>query len=61
MIRREPRVGERYCCDRVEVAERNEVPGVVDDHVVGHRAFVAEPGWCDPEFGRTTAVVLEPT
>ncbi len=35
------------------------MPRTVDDHVLGHRAFVAEAGWCDAELGRAAAVVLE--
>ncbi len=51
-------VGERDGLHRVEVAERDQVPDVVDDHVLGQRARGAQPEPLDAQRRRTRAVVL---
>ncbi len=58
MIGGEACVGERHGRDRVEVADRDQVAGGVDDQVFGDGAGRAEAGWEDAEFGGAGTVVL---
>ncbi len=58
VVRRESGVRQRHRLDRIEVAERNEVARVIDDHVLGHRAGAAETGRGDAHLGGMGAVVL---
>src|SRR5690606_10614524 len=58
VVRREAGVGEGDVLDRVEVPERDEVAGVVDDHVLRHGAGCTEAGRGDAELGGSLAVVL---
>lgn len=51
-------VGKCYRSYRIEVTERHQVPGVVDEQVLGHRTVGAESGRGDGLFGRVEAVVL---
>src|SRR6187431_704498 len=58
VIGRESGIRQRHGLDRIEVAERDEMAGVVDDQVFGHRAGGAQTWRGDAELGSAGAVVL---
>ncbi len=60
VVRRQRRIRQRRGFDRVQAAERYEVPHVGHDHVLGHAAIGAEAAARGAELGLVHAVVLEP-
>jgi hypothetical protein len=58
VIRREAGVGQGDVLHRIEVAERHQMPGIVGDQVLGHRARSTETWRTDAECGGVLAVIL---